>query len=93
MKYIKLFEGFLREVFNDVLMEDPSVSIRSFDFRERVASLVKDEIDVYMYDILDEYQVDNESDSKYIDYSIGDRTESLLRLVYRNIDVRNNKKS
>ena len=91
MKYIKLFEGFLREVFNDVLMEDPSVSISSYDFRERVSRLVKDEIDVYMYDILDEYQDTDEFDSKYIEYSIGDRPESLLKLVYRNIYVSGDK--
>lgn len=91
MKYIKLFEGFLMDVFLDVLVEYPSLEINSFPFRERVARLVKDEIDVYMYDILDEYQVDNDSDSKYIDYSIGDRPESLFKLVYRNIDVSGDK--
>lgn len=91
MKYIKLYEGFLMDVFLDVLVEYPSLEINSFPFRERVARLVKDEIDVYMYDILDEYQVDNDSDSKYIDYSIGDRPESLFKLVYRNIDVSGDK--
>lgn len=91
MKYIKLFEGFFRDILEDEVSNDPGVDIHSFEFRGKVASLIKKEVDSYMYDILDEYQVDNDSDSNYIDYSIGDRPESLLKLVYRNIDVSGDK--
>jgi hypothetical protein len=87
MKYIKLFEGFFRDILDHEVSNEPGVDIHSFKFRGRVASLIKKEVDSYMYDILDIYQETDIDDYRYLDYSIGDNPTSLLKLGYRNIIV------
>lgn len=85
MKHLKLFEGF----FHDVINHYGGYEDITDEFKKEISKIIKDEIDIYMYDILDEYQSEN-SDNELVKLlpSIKHKdTKANIILGYRDIFV------
>lgn len=76
MKHIKLFEGFFRDMI---------VHYKPKNFKE-FSKKIKEDIDMIMYHILDEYQLTSDGDSD-LEFSITRNPMNKISLRYRNIYV------
>lgn len=81
----------MKDFFRDLVYHhssDPEKEFKSREFRERISKIAKEEIDIYMSEITDEYQNSDEYDSYWLETSFSDKALSILKLSYHKLVVK-----